>query len=83
MHLRKVNNETLVAPRRGRPPAPPPGYEADPGDPYTFFLKMEPCEYREERIQKRPCCNVLIYWCTLQNIPVKRWGCVNKCPKQQ
>ena len=83
MHFRKVNNETMVAPRRGQPPAPPEGYEPDPSDPYTFLLKMPPCEDREERIQKRSCCDIKIYWCKFLNVPVKRWSCVNKCPKLQ
>jgi len=83
MHFRRINNETLIAPHRGRPPAAPDGYEADTGDPFVFFLKMADCPHRETRIQKRPCCDVKILWCTLQNLPVKRWGCVNKCPERK
>jgi hypothetical protein len=81
MRLRKQNDK-LIAPRRGKPPAAPSGYEPDPGDPYVFLIKLPPCDYREERIYKMPCCDVIKMWCTKLDVPVKRIHCSERlCDK--
>lgn len=79
--FRRLTADTICAPRRGSPPVAPDGYEPEPGDPYVFHIKLPPCEDREERIVKRPCCDKLIIWCKLIDTPVTRWSCVNRCPK--
>ena len=83
MRLKKINDTTLVAPHRGRPPVAPDGYEADPGDPFMFHIKLPVCVDREERIERRPCCTKIISWCKFANVPTTRFACVNRCPKQQ
>lgn len=81
--FRKINDTTLAAPRRGRPPVAPEGYEQDPRDPFMFYKKIPDCEYREERVLKRPCCNKIIIWCTLVQCPTSRFACVEKCPRKE
>lgn len=82
--LRQISPDTLAAPRRGRPPPAPPGYEQDPSDPYMYYLVIPNCENRKITFIKRPCgCEKTTIWCTILNIPVTRWGCKNKCPKLQ
>jgi len=78
MRLRRINNETLIAPHRGPPPVAPDGYEPDPGDPYVFKIMLPPCEHREERLKRRPCCNVIELWCLRHDVPIKRIHCVER-----
>ena len=80
--FRKLTPNTICAPPRGRPPVAPEGYEQDVTDPFLYHIKMPPCEHREERIFKRPCCDVLRIWCTYIDTPVERFGCANRCPKK-
>jgi hypothetical protein len=77
MRLRR-QGDRLIAPHRGRPPVAPEGYEPDPGDPYVFLIKLPPCEYREERLYKMPCCDTIKLWCTKVNLPIKRIHCVER-----
>lgn len=77
IRLRRVSEDTLVAPRRGEPPVAPDGYEKT-ADPFVFKITMPKCQYREERLQHRPCCPVIIIWCTKHNVPIKRLSCVER-----
>lgn len=81
--FRKINSTTLAAPRRGKPPIAPEGYEQDPRDPFLYHLTMPVCEYREERIVSRPCCKKVIVWCNLVNCPTSRFACIKRCPKNE
>jgi hypothetical protein len=46
-----------MAPRRGKPPPVPEGYEIAPGDPFVFILRMPDCDQRywdETKCKKCP-----------------------------
>ena len=83
IRLRRVSVDTLVAPRRGEPPKAPEGYEQT-ADPYVYKIMMPACPFREERLQHRPCCPIIIIWCNKHNVPVKRIQCVERtCERVQ
>jgi len=46
--LRKGPNATLIAPRRGKPPAVPDGYKATKNE-YVFEPILPPCKYRTRK----------------------------------
>jgi len=74
--FRKMSADTMVAPRRGEPPAAPDGYIRDEGDPFVFHVIMPRCPYREEKIVKTSCCESHRLWCNKLMIPIKRINCV-------
>jgi hypothetical protein len=48
--------DRIFAPRRGKPPPVPEGYEREPGDDYIFRRKLLPCVYRQEVAPTKRCC---------------------------
>lgn len=81
--FRKINETTLAAPRRGRPPVAPEGYEQDIRDPFIYHIILPACDHREEKIVPRPCCKKVIIWCKLVNCPTSRFACLERCPKNE
>ncbi len=54
--MQKLSDETLMFPRKGKPPTPPPGYETYPGDPYVLIPILPPCVFRLSIWVPRSCC---------------------------
>lgn len=75
MNYRKMPNGSLVAPRRGRPPAVPDGYERAEGDNYTFLPILTDCDHRSTRIEKTGCCDKIIRQCGIIDANVSRVQC--------
>ena len=60
--MRKHPDGTLWVPKRGTPPPVPEGYEIAPGDPFTFYPKLEKCRYRITKSAKSVCCEGIRSW---------------------
>lgn len=64
--MRRLPNGIIIAPNRGKPPVPPPGYIADPGNPYVLRPLPVACSHREVKQPTSRCCNQAIwYYCKL------------------
>lgn len=64
---RKTSNGVLFAPTRGRAPACPSGFEAVPGDKFSFHPEIR-CQHREQRKLKVGCCGSCVaYYCYRDN----------------
>lgn len=74
--MTRMDDGTLVAPRRGNPPPEPPNYTRDPKDPYHFIPAFEVCKYREMNMFVLPCGKLSCNWfCTLKGITVNTAVC--------
>lgn len=54
--FRQLPNGTRIFPKRGKPPQPGPGYEAERGDPFVHVPKLLPCVHRGRKDPKSDCC---------------------------
>ena len=77
MNYRKLPDGKLMAPRRGRPPAVPDGYERDPGDSYVFLPKLQECDYRITEVKANGCCEKIVRFCEYHEREVSRKECVD------
>lgn len=75
--MRQLQDGSLIALEKGKPPEPPEGYERDEKNPYLFHLKLEDCSYREITIKRQKCCggDKTIYNCNYLGTPVPRKLC--------
>ena len=73
---RKYADGTMAAPRRGKPPVPPEGYEAT-SDPYICVPILVECEWRTTKSVKRACCNQMIdtMWCETLDRKITKLTC--------
>lgn len=55
IRFRTMSDGTIVAPKRGKPPPCPEGYEPIAGNPYTFRATLDPCIYRT--LKDSGCCD--------------------------
>jgi len=76
VNYRKLPDGTLLAPRRGRPPAVPDGYERDAGDAYIFLPVLESCDYRITEIKADGCCEKVFRTCEVVDRQVTRSTCI-------
>lgn len=76
VNWRKFADGTLAAPRRGKPPSPPEGYEAT-GDPYICVPILVACEYRTTKEVKRACCSRMttVMWCETLDRKITKLTC--------
>jgi hypothetical protein len=78
MSFREIVKGILTVPVRGKPPKPPEGYEADPRNPFIFYLKVPPCDFRRLNIINQGCCgSTTVTWCDVVNQRIDRNICNN------
>lgn len=75
--MRQLQDGSLIAIERGKPPEPPEGYERDSKNPYLFRIKLNECKYREITIKRQKCCggDKTIHHCHYLAEPVPRKLC--------
>ena len=67
---------SIAYPKRGGPPVPPYGYEAQAGDPYVLIPVFDPCVHRGLRLSTLPCGKIAGHpHCNLHNEDVKPEDC--------
>lgn len=76
--MRDLGNGYIHVPRRGKPPLPPPGYEAVPGDKFAFRVILPVCVNRELVQPDRKCCGGASNYlkCKVINKSIARSTCV-------
>jgi len=75
--MRQLPNGILIAPKRGRPPEIPEGYERYHGDPFIFAPKLSRCLHREIKQPESRCCNQATSMrCSLFGKRVSRFICM-------
>ena len=74
--MRTLPDGTKMAPKRGKPPPIPEGYERADGDPFTFYPLLFECDRREEKVDPSGCCgDYKRKYCTELKMPTDRLMC--------
>jgi hypothetical protein len=75
--FRRLPTGEMFAPRRGKPPDVPLGYDRDSGDPFVFHPIVYTCEHREEQKENCKNCSGTVYfkYCNKNRVRVTKGQC--------
>ena len=76
IRFRESPDGSLLAPRRGRPPACPDGFETDPQDPYICLPILETCQYRSWKEPDCQSCGSPRLHCAFVDKNITRKTCI-------
>lgn len=76
MNLRQQADGSLLAPRRGKPPACPAGFERDPKDQFRFLPILVECIHRSTKDAKCKSCGSDSMFCKYAEITITMKTCV-------